>query len=66
MIDVPHRGIEFVCTDCGQSICAYGYVNEFKLCAQCLFMPGWHNDPRLCAILRWTPQAAADSDGGSS
>lgn len=45
--------IEFDCCECGRHIVAI--VLEAKpeppLCAQCLFTPGWHEDPKLQALI---------------
>lgn len=46
--DHPH---EFVCSECGQHIISYGTRSEFCLCATCIFLPGWHQDPELRAKL---------------
>lgn len=44
---------EFDCCECGRHIIRFipeppGLV---KLCAQCITLPGWFNDPELVAIL---------------
>jgi len=42
---------EFVCCECGQAIVSFGTRSEFKLCATCIMLPGWHLDPTLRAKL---------------
>lgn len=42
---------EFVCCECGSGVVSFIRTNEFDLCVTCLFLPGWHLDPRLRTIL---------------
>lgn len=44
--------VEFNCCECGQSIVAVilEVVPEPPLCAHCLHMPGWNDDPYLRSI----------------
>ena len=41
---------EFDCVDCGVRVLRWGRDNTPK-CAQCQFVPGWHRDPTLAALL---------------
>lgn len=49
---------EFDCVECGRHIIALPYdVWKMKMCAMCLHMPGWFNDPKLRKMLdpEYTP-----------
>jgi len=40
--------VEFDCNECQRHIVRFGGpVNQFHLCATCLFIPGWYKDPEL-------------------
>jgi hypothetical protein len=42
--------VEFRCSECGRhiiQICGPDPATTFHLCAACLALPGWHNDPEL-------------------
>ncbi len=42
---------EFDCAECGFHIIdVSGLVRDPPLCMHCLYLPGWFNDPKLCAI----------------
>jgi hypothetical protein len=45
--------IEFDCCECGRHIVAVipDKAPVPPLCAECLTVPGWHEDPKLCAII---------------
>jgi hypothetical protein len=45
--------IEFDCCECGRHIVAITVEKtpEPPLCAHCLHLPGWHEDPTLRAML---------------
>lgn len=43
---------EFDCAECERHIIQFGgLANEFCLCATCVMLPGWFNDPELRGIL---------------
>ena len=42
---------EFDCTECGRHIIGFGPGWYVKLCAHCMFLPGWIRDPRLVKML---------------
>jgi hypothetical protein len=66
---MPH---EFDCLECGRHIVRFapadaGLAPRFRaadkapeLCAHCLFLPGWREDPRLVAI--FDPGAGAGKE----
>jgi len=37
---------EFVCTDCGRRILAFG-KDTISYCAACIVLPGWFDEPKL-------------------
>lgn len=48
---IPVTG-EFDCTECERRIVQLGGpINEFRLCAACLALPGWFNDPYLRRVI---------------
>lgn len=48
--------VEFDCVECGTHVVVVGSTKFAapKLCAHCLFTPGWFNDPKLRRL--WDPQ----------
>jgi hypothetical protein len=51
--------IEFECVDCGiyvYAVCV-DKVPEPPLCAMCLFLPNWFEDPRLARIYGYQPKS---------
>jgi len=59
-----HMIHEFDCAECGRHIINVGGTSPFNLCAVCIAMPGWYNDPKLVEVLdpgssgqRLTPEA---------
>jgi hypothetical protein len=52
--------IEFECCECRRHIIAVAARQspEPPLCAECLFLPGWPDDPRLRAIFNPELEAA--------
>jgi hypothetical protein len=61
---------EFICTECGAHVIT---IVEDKppygaICAHCLHMPGWFNDPQLVAIFdpeRLTTSNSQTTEGKS-
>ncbi len=55
---MAHDAYEFVCCECKQRIIAITGKEQatFDLCAQCLCLPGWFEDPKLAEILHWQPE----------
>lgn len=44
----PEPVPEFDCSECGRHIVVIcGPVNEYRLCAACMMLPGWHDIPEL-------------------
>jgi len=42
---------EFDCAECGRHIFRFGAPAELPLCAHCIHLPGWFEDPELQRIL---------------
>lgn len=44
--------VDFTCAECGRLICAIVLeaTPEIPLCAHCVALPGWHEDPELRRI----------------
>ena len=48
---MTHVAFEFDCCECGRHIVdVMGLVRNPPLCAECLFCPGWFNDPEIARI----------------
>jgi len=41
---------EFYCVECGRHIVRFHNSWDVKLCVECVYIPGWFQDPKLCAI----------------
>lgn len=44
-------GVEFDCVECGRSIIRIVSTDTERLCAECLWLPGWFNEPEIAALL---------------
>ena len=45
--------VEFDCCECGVHVVRCdGHLPDPRLCAECLMLPGWAEDPKLRSILR--------------
>jgi len=41
---------EFYCVECGRHIVRFHNSWDVKLCVECVYIPGWFQDAKLCAI----------------
>ncbi len=56
----PH---EFNCSECGRLIVNMVGPVPFDLCATCISLPGWMDDPELVRVLDPDSAPRAPSDG---
>jgi DNA-directed RNA polymerase subunit RPC12/RpoP len=48
MSEVSHEA--FDCVECGRHVLRFAPAPDVKLCANCVSMPGWFEDPEVCAL----------------